>query len=105
VEKLKIKRDPARNPLFDVALSVQNYGEASRTINRRIPLENPELEIGAFDWSPGTTKFDLTLYVIENAGKLNLSIKYSTKPPEMKWKPKWQKSGDGYWDWKKPPSG
>jgi bacitracin synthase 3 len=71
VEKLKIKRDPSRNPLFDVVFMLQN-------------IEQTEIEIPGIKLSPykgkihRTAKFDMTLQVMEVDGGMVGEIEYST---------------------------
>jgi amino acid adenylation domain-containing protein len=71
VEKLKIKRDASRNPLFDVVFMLQN-------------IEQPHIEIPGVKLSPyegkirRTAKFDMTLQLIEVSESILGEIEYST---------------------------
>src|SRR5690606_7235953 len=57
VEELSLRRDMSRNPLFDVALSVQE------DVQRRSDRAGTYT---AFDFATGTSKFDLTLFASRN---------------------------------------
>ncbi|MBD0378729.1 non-ribosomal peptide synthetase [Paenibacillus sedimenti] len=75
LEKLHIRRDPSRNPLFDTMFSMQSIdsglgsdggsGVAGLTLIPHI-------------WQSGVAKFDLTLEVREGAGILEFQLDYST---------------------------
>ena len=76
VDMLKVERDPSRNPLFDVALVVQNY-------ERKVVDSSVLLGSGTdMAYDPGlgqsTSKFDMTWFVTESAGEVSLSIEYYT---------------------------
>jgi amino acid adenylation domain-containing protein/FkbH-like protein len=72
VEKVEVKRDVSRNPLFDVLLVLQN-------------MENPEIEIpsglklASYEHETGIAKFDLSLYGAEFGEKLGFVVEYCTK--------------------------
>ncbi|MCP5048692.1 MAG: amino acid adenylation domain-containing protein, partial [bacterium] len=71
VEKLELKRDSTRNPLFDAMFILQN-------------LDIPEIEIPGLKVSPArdqddTAKFDLSLYAVESGPRIKLVFNYSTK--------------------------
>jgi amino acid adenylation domain-containing protein len=71
VEKVVINRDASRNPLFDVMLAMQELD---------IPgVEMPGLKLKPCDYEDGTSKFDLTLLVVEAGGKLSFGFEYSTR--------------------------
>ncbi len=72
VERLKIKRDTARNPLFDVVFNLLNQAEYDRQIPR-ILQDDPDVR------QTRTARFDLTLTAMEIAGELFLSFEYCTK--------------------------
>jgi len=70
VDLLSLPRDPARQPLFQVALVMQN-----------MPI--PELRLGdvsveTVDIDTGTAKFDLTMQVEDRGPSLDGSLEYST---------------------------
>ncbi len=71
VEKLELKRDLSRNPLFDAMLVLQNNGNQDIEITgiRFIPVDYENL----------TAKFDLTLYAIEYSEGINFYLEYGTK--------------------------
>jgi tyrocidine synthetase III len=61
--------DPARNPLFDVALALD-----STDLNA---LHIPGLEITPFHFNSPVSKFDMTFTAKENAGTLEFWVSYS----------------------------
>ncbi|WP_212003868.1 condensation domain-containing protein [Chitinophaga sp. HK235] len=70
VEKLDSKKDPSRNPLFDVVFVLQN-------------LDIPDIRLDGLTIAPcplrtGTAQFDLTMEVNERAGDWPVKIEYST---------------------------
>ncbi|MCP4155223.1 MAG: AMP-binding protein, partial [bacterium] len=71
VEKVDVKRDTSRNPLFDVMFVLQNVEENDITI--------PGLKQTPYPYENSTSKFDLTLQAIEREGRLDFSLEYSTK--------------------------
>ncbi|MFC4306451.1 condensation domain-containing protein, partial [Cohnella boryungensis] len=70
VDKLGVRRDTSRNPLFDVMFVLQNTGagEVGTNQTRFEPLENRRT----------TAKFDLTLEVVEKDGELRCHFEYRT---------------------------
>jgi amino acid adenylation domain-containing protein len=70
VERLTIERDPSRNPLFDVCLSVQNFAMYSESMDG--------MEMKRYQWGQKNAKFDLTLFVIEEDDGIQLSWEYCT---------------------------
>ncbi|HEU0077912.1 MAG TPA: amino acid adenylation domain-containing protein, partial [Longimicrobiaceae bacterium] len=70
LDALHVARDPARNPLFQAALVLQN-APAHRLEMRGVELEFVEQE-------GGTAKFDLTLEAFESADGVVGSIEYAT---------------------------
>lgn len=68
VDSLSVKRNLARNPLFDVMLNVL------------IPLESPAAgSAGRFDYYSGTRRFDLTLNVREHPDTVSITFQYWEK--------------------------
>ncbi len=70
LDALHVERDPARNPLFQAALVLQN-APAHRLEMRGVELDFVEQE-------GGTAKFDLTLEAFESADGVAGSIEYAT---------------------------
>ncbi|MFC2140931.1 amino acid adenylation domain-containing protein [Acidobacteriota bacterium] len=72
VDKLNPSRDPSRNPLFDVALVLQNFETAKKELRdiTLIPLQ----------FQHKTSKFDLTLFAYENnrGDEIIFSFEYYT---------------------------
>ena len=71
VEKLNIKRDISRNPLFDTMFILQNFDCNKDTIE--------ELKITPYDNPNKVSKFDLTLQVMINEKGIDFHLEYSTK--------------------------
>jgi non-ribosomal peptide synthetase component F len=70
VEKISLKRDAGRNPLFDVMFALQNVN-VSRT-------EIPGLELSQREYNSGIAKFDMTFIYKPFAKNLQIAIEYST---------------------------
>jgi hypothetical protein len=68
VEDLRPDRDPSRNPLFQVSFALQN---ATRT-----KLELSGLTLLPLEVHSGTTKFDLSLSILEGADGLKATWEY-----------------------------
>jgi amino acid adenylation domain-containing protein len=71
VEKIKMERDPSRNPLFDVVFGFQKLDEK--------PFENQSLQLQTFEQESSTSKFDLTLQGWETEGKVLFYFEYRNK--------------------------
>ncbi|WP_367865339.1 amino acid adenylation domain-containing protein [Pedobacter sp. WC2423] len=69
IEKLHIKRDTSRNPLFDVMFSYQNYEQTALSV--------PGLDISPVKFSQVMSKFDLTLDITEHTHGLRLRFEYA----------------------------
>ena len=70
VDRLKLKRDPSRNPLFDVMFVVQNF-------------EQPRVEVHGVAFLPfhkedRTAKFDITLFAYEVEEEIHFKLEYCT---------------------------
>ncbi|HEV2733815.1 MAG TPA: amino acid adenylation domain-containing protein, partial [Longimicrobiaceae bacterium] len=69
VEELRPERDPSRAPLVQVVLAFQNVpGE---------PLALPGVRVDAAEVDTGTAKFDLTLFLYEDAAGLRGRLEYA----------------------------
>jgi len=71
IEKLDLKRDMSRSPLFDVMFSLQNM--------ELTEIEIPGLKLNPYEHENKTAKFDLMLMGYEVEDRLRFSIEYSTK--------------------------
>ena len=69
VEELQPERDLGRSPLFQVSFNLLNY------VDER--LEIPGLSISPLKVDNGTTKFDLTLFMVEGAEGLRGWLEYN----------------------------
>ncbi|MCK6078988.1 AMP-binding protein, partial [Paenibacillus silvae] len=72
VERLNVKREPGRFPLFDAVFDMQNIEERDAELEG-IRLKNYELD------QLEEAKFDLTLFIYENNGSLSGGFFYATK--------------------------
>ncbi|MCY7858962.1 amino acid adenylation domain-containing protein [Bacillus sonorensis] len=70
VEKLEVRRDINRNPVFDVMFSFQNIEQHE--------LKMDGLKLRQCDRKHTTAKFDLTMRVKEQSGRLLFALEYST---------------------------
>ncbi|WP_218154651.1 non-ribosomal peptide synthetase [Paenibacillus sp. UNC496MF] len=70
VEKLNLKRDLSRNPLFDTMFVLQN----AETKN----LEIPELRIDYHEFEIGISQFEMTLEASEAETEIHFNLEYST---------------------------
>ncbi len=71
VEKLDIKRDLSRNPLFDTMFTLQNTGN--------IKINISDLKFTQYNFEYNMSKFDITLTAIENSEGISFDIEYCTK--------------------------
>ncbi len=71
VEKLQIKRDLSRNPLFDTMFSFINTDAQQ--------WKADGLRVTPYSFKTGVSKFDLILNVEEKDGSLRLEFEYGTK--------------------------
>ncbi|MCD4679030.1 MAG: amino acid adenylation domain-containing protein [Bacteroidales bacterium] len=67
IEKLGIKRDSGRNPLFDVMFSLRNKFD---------DMHVEDIVIRPYDYEFNVSKFDFSLEVIEKAETLDLLLEY-----------------------------
>lgn len=71
IDKLNVKRDLSRNPLFDVLFVMQNMA---------IPaMKAGGLNFTKYDFEIGTTIYDIFLQAVEDNGCINLVYDFSTK--------------------------
>ena len=70
IEALHIPRNTDRNPLFDVALTFQNFEQEELAI--------PGLKLRPYDYARHVSKFDIELTVGELNGELYLDFEYAT---------------------------
>ncbi len=71
VDKLKLKRNIGRNPLFDTMFSLQNVHDRRNS--------NNESKSSSNNFSHRIAKFDLSLAAVELNDGIQLSFEYSTK--------------------------
>ncbi|MFD0589639.1 amino acid adenylation domain-containing protein [Paenibacillus sp. GCM10027627] len=70
VERIGVKRDQSRNPIFDTMFILQNMDRA--------PLEAGDLSFMPLDFEPGVSKFDLTLEAAEEGEEIAFHLEYAT---------------------------
>jgi amino acid adenylation domain-containing protein/thioester reductase-like protein len=70
VEKLGVRREAGRNPLFDVMFAFERGAGSA--------LKASGIELEPFIFDPGISKFDLTLFCIASPGRLELVAEYKT---------------------------
>jgi len=76
---LELERDPSRNPLFDIALVVQNFrkpGQEKREEEIEIPMPG-QLETET-PYHNFTTKVDMAFFINETDRELHIAIEYYT---------------------------
>jgi len=71
VNKLNIKRDSSRNPLFDTMFIYQNEGQTKVNLG--------DIKSKYYIPDSNISKFDLSLEVVPENNKLNLRFEYATK--------------------------
>ncbi len=71
VEKVSVRKDMSRNPLFDTMFIMQNR---DRTV-----LEIPGLSFAPYEFDSKVAKFDLTLEALEDAEGIRFELEYSTR--------------------------
>ncbi|MCR3758486.1 amino acid adenylation domain-containing protein [Clostridium felsineum] len=71
VNKINVKRDMSRNPLFDVFFALQNMEGNSIKIN--------EINVCPYQWKRKISKFDISIYGHEIGNKLKIEFEYCTK--------------------------
>ena len=71
LEKVEVKRDVSRNPLFDTMFMLQNI--------EMEPLKMGDIEITPYNKEPDTAKFDLTLTASEYEQGITYAIEYCTR--------------------------
>jgi amino acid adenylation domain-containing protein len=71
VEKVTVKRDAGRNPLFDVMFVLQNMEIRD--------IQLPGMTLGQYSFDPEVARFDMTLTCTESAGGLGFIFEYCTK--------------------------
>jgi amino acid adenylation domain-containing protein len=83
VDKLSVKRDIARNPLFDFMFVLQNMNTGAEVQVEETEIENSQLfqpdSSNEYENIFQTAKFDLTLTAVERGRRLFFSIQYCTK--------------------------
>jgi amino acid adenylation domain-containing protein len=71
VDKISVRRDTARNPIFDVMFVLQSI---------EMPIvEIPGLRVGPYEYESKISKFDITLSGFEEGQRLFFSLEYCTK--------------------------
>ncbi len=68
---VNINRDASRNPLFDVMFAWDKQEDGGH--------QGEELNLKPFNFSTETSKFDMTLFALEEKNRLSLIVEYCTK--------------------------
>ncbi|WP_432409140.1 amino acid adenylation domain-containing protein [Wukongibacter sp. M2B1] len=71
IDKLNLKRDAARNPLFDTILVIQNMNDYSSTVDG--------VSFEPYEFKNKISKFDFSLWGSENNGGFEFELEYCTK--------------------------
>lgn len=71
VEKVGVKRDLSRNPLFDVLFTLQNMDRKEILLDK--------IRFIAFDYTASTARFDLSLTAFEVEERIELFFEYRTQ--------------------------
>lgn len=71
LERLNVRRDASRNPLFDTMFAVDNVGVGE--------LRLGELLIEPYEFDNGTSKFDLMVTAAEEEAHIRLDVEYARK--------------------------
>ncbi|MCK4761146.1 MAG: amino acid adenylation domain-containing protein [Candidatus Aminicenantes bacterium] len=79
LDKLVLKRDTGRNPLFDVMFILQNVQDASASAEIAPAPGEESLQIKPYSYEEEVAKFDLTLTAAERDEKLFFFMEYCTK--------------------------
>ncbi|GAA4271400.1 amino acid adenylation domain-containing protein [Aquimarina gracilis] len=74
IEKLDVKRDPSRSPLFEVMVVLQNHQQLSKFKNRRTP---EGIVINEFSLEREISQFDLSFAFLEKE-ELLLTVTFNT---------------------------
>jgi amino acid adenylation domain-containing protein len=72
VEKVAIKRDSSRNPLFDTMFILDTMDLEMQT------AQLADLEVRTYQYETESSKFDLTLTTVEAGPRLSMEFEYST---------------------------
>jgi amino acid adenylation domain-containing protein len=85
IDDLKIKREPGRHPLFDIAVDMTRLKQPSNSPNDLPgePVETGENEDLTNNYK-GRSKFDLAIYFFVGEGNINVTFEYNTDLFERK---------------------
>ncbi|MED4804369.1 non-ribosomal peptide synthetase [Bacillus atrophaeus] len=83
VDMLGVQRDMSRNPLFDTTLTLQNMEQ------QKLQLDGLQLKTADVDHP--ISKFDISLYVMENEEELYCQFEYSTSLFEKETIQRWSR--------------
>ncbi len=78
VDKLDLRRDMSRNPLFDTMFVLQNLQMQNMPLQSADQMEN-NLRFVPYEFENKISKFDLTLNTMELNGELRCNLQYCTK--------------------------
>lgn len=79
VDKINIRRDISRNPLFDVMFTMQSSTQGTAPSIDNSPILDKEFSIKAYRQQHKVSKFDLTFEANEVDEEVFVSLEYNTK--------------------------
>jgi acyl carrier protein len=78
VEKLGIKVDPSRNPIFDVVLNVVDLQDQEPKQNKNHEKQNAQMSFEPYEFEHISAKYDLLLRGFAEGDHFLMSLEYST---------------------------
>lgn len=78
IQKLNPRRTVNRMPIINVMYGFQNYADVQLDLGTNEAAAEVS-QIGAFDFSFETSKFDLTLFVLDSGATIDLSLEYDSR--------------------------
>jgi amino acid adenylation domain-containing protein/thioester reductase-like protein len=78
VERVAVRRDAGRNPLFDVMFALQNFGTDSGGAAKK-PGPRESAGSAGHGFASGVARFDMTWGAVERGERLFLAVEYCTE--------------------------
>lgn len=79
VNKVHMRRDQSRNPLFDATFELKNFLGVAKEPSNNARSQNANHQSEHYEYQTIASKFDLSLSVIENRENLFLTFEYSSQ--------------------------